>query len=87
MRDVAALARVSLKTVSRVVNGETTVAPELAARVQRAVATLDYRPNLTAANLCRETNPEPRRLAHGLRIAVLDRRKLSRGAEIRTRDL
>jgi LacI family transcriptional regulator len=51
MRDVAALARVSLKTVSRVVNGETTVAPELATRVQRAAATLDYRPNLTARSL------------------------------------
>jgi LacI family transcriptional regulator len=53
MRDVAALARVSLKTVSRVVNGETTVAPELAARVQSAAATLDYRPNLTARSLRR----------------------------------
>jgi LacI family transcriptional regulator len=51
MHDVAALARVSLKTVSRVINGETTVAPDLAARVQRAAATLDYRPNLTARNL------------------------------------
>jgi LacI family transcriptional regulator len=51
MRDVAALARVSLKTVSRVINGETTVAPELAERVRRAAATLDYRPNLTARNL------------------------------------
>src|SRR6266536_1918261 len=51
MRDVAALARVSLKTVSRVINGETTVAPELAARVNRAAATLDYRPNLTARSL------------------------------------
>jgi LacI family transcriptional regulator len=51
MRDVAALARVSLKTVSRVINGETTVAPELAVRVQRAAATLDYRPNLTARSL------------------------------------
>jgi LacI family transcriptional regulator len=51
MRDVAALAGVSLKTVSRVINGETTVAPELAARVNRAAATLDYRPNLTARSL------------------------------------
>jgi LacI family transcriptional regulator len=51
MRDVAALARVSLKTVSRVINGETTVAPELALRVNRAAATLDYRPNLTARSL------------------------------------
>jgi LacI family transcriptional regulator, galactose operon repressor len=53
MRDVAALARVSLKTVSRVINGESTVAPELAARVHRAAATLDYRPNLTARSLRR----------------------------------
>ena len=51
MRDVAALAGVSLKTVSRVINGETTVAPELAARVTRAADTLDYRPNLTARSL------------------------------------
>ena len=53
MRDVAALADVSLKTVSRVINGETTVAPELAERVRRAAARLDYRPNLTASSLRR----------------------------------
>ena len=51
MRDVAALARVSLKTVSRVINGASTVDPELAARVHRAATTLDYRPNLTARSL------------------------------------
>ena len=51
MRDVGALAGVSLKTVSRVINGEATVAPELAQRVNRAAATLDYRPNLIARNL------------------------------------
>jgi LacI family transcriptional regulator, galactose operon repressor len=51
MRDVAALAGVSLKTVSRVINGETTVAPDLAARVNRAADALDYRPNLTARSL------------------------------------
>lgn len=51
MRDVAALAGVSLKTVSRVINGETTVDPELASRVNRAAAKLDYRPNLTARSL------------------------------------
>jgi LacI family transcriptional regulator len=51
MREVAALAGVSLKTVSRVINGETTVDPELARRVTDAAATLDYRPNLTARNL------------------------------------
>ncbi len=53
MRDVAALAGVSLKTVSRVVNGETTVAPELAEKVHRAVLRLAYRHNLSASNLRR----------------------------------
>jgi LacI family transcriptional regulator, galactose operon repressor len=53
MRDVAALASVSLKTVSRVVNGETNVAPELAERVHAAAAQLRYQPNLTASNLRR----------------------------------
>src|SRR5581483_9900735 len=51
MREVAALAGVSLKTVSRVINSEPSVAPDLVARVERAAATLDYRPNLTARNL------------------------------------
>jgi LacI family transcriptional regulator len=53
MREVAALAGVSLKTVSRVVNREHGVSPELAARVSRAAEQLDYRPNLTASNLRR----------------------------------
>ncbi len=53
MRDVAALAGVSLKTVSRVVNGEPTVAADLAERVRAAAAQLSYQPNLTASNLRR----------------------------------
>ena len=53
MRDVAALAGVSLKTVSRVVNHEAGVSGELIARVERAAEQLDYRPNLTASNLRR----------------------------------
>ena len=53
MRDVAALAGVSLKTVSRVVNREAGVSGELVARVSRAAEQLDYRPNLTASNLRR----------------------------------
>jgi LacI family transcriptional regulator len=53
MRDVAALAGVSLKTVSRVVNGAETVDPDLAARVRRAAAQLNYRHNMTASNLRR----------------------------------
>jgi LacI family transcriptional regulator len=53
MRDVAALAGVSLKTVSRVINGATNVDPALAAQVRRAVSQLNYRPNLTASSLRR----------------------------------
>jgi LacI family transcriptional regulator len=53
IRDVAALARVSLKTVSRVVNGEGSVSDELTARVQRAIEQLDFRPNFTASTLRR----------------------------------
>lgn len=50
MRDVAALAGVALKTVSRVMNGVPSVDPALAARVRAAADKLAYRPNL-AANL------------------------------------
>jgi LacI family transcriptional regulator len=53
MRDVAALAGVSFKTVSRVINGVSTVDPELVARVNTAAGRLGYRPNLTASNLRR----------------------------------
>ena len=53
MRDVAALAGVSLKTVSRVINAEPAVSPDLLARVERAIEQLDYRPNLTASSLRR----------------------------------
>src|ERR1051325_10038681 len=53
MRDVARTAGVSLKTVSRVVNGETTVAPDLAARVRAAVESLHYRPHIGPSMLRR----------------------------------
>jgi len=53
MRDVAALAGVSLKTVSRVVNREAGVSDDLRERVERAVERLDYTHNLTASNLRR----------------------------------
>lgn len=51
MRDVAALAGVALKTVSRVINGVPTVDPVLAQRVRNAADKLGYRPNLAASNL------------------------------------
>jgi LacI family transcriptional regulator len=45
MKDVAGLAGVALKTVSRVVNGEPGVRPQVAERVQTAIAELGYRRN------------------------------------------
>jgi LacI family transcriptional regulator len=53
LRDVALLAGVSPKTVSRVVNGEPGVAPAKVTAVRQAVAKLDYRPNFTASSLRR----------------------------------
>ena len=53
MREVAALAGVSIKTVSRVVNGESGVSADLVHRVEQASRQLDYHPNLAASNLRR----------------------------------
>jgi LacI family transcriptional regulator len=53
MRDVGALAGVSLKTVSRVVNGESGVSTELVGRVEEAIRKLGYRHNMTASTLRR----------------------------------
>ena len=53
MRDVAALARVSVTTVSRVINGEPGVSARLAVRVSAAIEQLNYRHNLTASSLRR----------------------------------
>ncbi len=46
MREVAALAGVSGKTVSRVINGDRYVSDEVRARVEQAVAELRYVPNM-----------------------------------------
>ena len=48
MRHVAALAGVSLRTVSRVINDDPTVAEALRDQVRAAVDRLNYRPNLVA---------------------------------------
>jgi DNA-binding LacI/PurR family transcriptional regulator len=53
LRDVAARAGVSVKTVSNVVNGYEHVADTTRERVQRALDELNYRPNLSARNLRR----------------------------------
>ncbi len=51
MVDVARLARVGTKTVSRYVNGETNIDPDLVERIRQAIATLGYRRNLAAASI------------------------------------
>ncbi len=48
IRDVAARARVSFKTVSRVVNEEAGVSPALTDRVRQAIDELGFRPNVGA---------------------------------------
>jgi LacI family transcriptional regulator len=53
MKEVATLAGVSLATVSRVVNDDGKVRPDLAEKVREAVALLGYRRDLTATNLRR----------------------------------
>ncbi|WP_410659986.1 LacI family DNA-binding transcriptional regulator [Amycolatopsis sp. lyj-112] len=54
INDVAAKAGVSTATVSRTLNGKSTVDPALAARVQAAAAELGYHPNGLARNLRRQ---------------------------------
>lgn len=51
IEEVAAAAGVSRATVSRVMNGRTSVAPEIAARVRAAVDRLQYRPSNLARSL------------------------------------
>lgn len=49
--DVAALAGVSHQTVSRVLNNHASLRPETREKVERAIAKLEYRPNLAARQL------------------------------------
>ncbi|MEV6793572.1 LacI family DNA-binding transcriptional regulator [Streptomyces sp. NPDC051320] len=51
LKDVAARAGVSIRTVSNVVSGSAPVAEETRARVQAVLDELGYRPNLAARNL------------------------------------
>ena len=67
MKDVAAVAGVSLSTVSRVVNGSPPVAPDLAVKVQHAVEMLGYRHNHTAGTLRRANG-----LSHSLGLIFDD---------------
>jgi LacI family transcriptional regulator, galactose operon repressor len=56
LRDVAAAAGTSAKTVSRVINDDHRVAPETRGRVQRAVLELGYQPDPLARSLRRGTD-------------------------------
>src|SRR5262245_44055398 len=49
--DVARLAGVSAGTVSRVLNGATNVNPDTRSKVEQAIATLSYQPNVQARSL------------------------------------
>ncbi len=51
IKDVASAARVSVKTVSRVLNNVNTVDPAMRRRVDRAIVALDYVPSPTARTL------------------------------------
>ena len=51
LEQVGAHAGVSRATVSRVVNGSTTVAADLRARVERSIVELGYQPNRAARTL------------------------------------
>lgn len=54
--EVANLAGVSIKTVSRVINKEPTVRASTIEKVQEAIASLNYTPNLAARNLAGTTS-------------------------------
>ena len=69
IRDVAALAGVGTKTVSRVINDEANVSPQTRARVQRAVSALNFKPNQGAGALRRG---DRKTLTLGLLLDALD---------------
>lgn len=84
MLDVARLAGVSLKTASRVLNGEPHVAERTAAKVHAAAGQLGFRPNVIA----RELKRGARSTAVGLIIGDVANPfygRLARGAERRLR--
>ena len=87
LRDVASLAGVSFKTVSRVVNNEPGVSANLTSQVEAAIATLNYRPDDRARRLRQSasgpatigfvlvdlSNPFSSRLLRGTEQATMDR--------------
>ncbi|NMP24914.1 LacI family DNA-binding transcriptional regulator [Sulfobacillus harzensis] len=58
LRDVARHCNVSISTVSRVLNGTSTVKPEIAERVRKAAAELRHTPNMADRQLRLHVDPE-----------------------------
>jgi LacI family transcriptional regulator len=69
IRDVAALADVGIKTVSRVINNEANVSPQMQERVQRAINALNFKPHQGAGALRRG---DRKTLTLGLLIDAVD---------------
>ena len=67
IKDVAKLAGVSFKTVSRVVNNVPSVKPAIREKVLAAIKSLNYQPNLSARHL---RGALARRLAAARRCAA-----------------
>jgi LacI family transcriptional regulator len=74
MVDVARVAGVSQKTVSRVVNGAPHVRPDVQDRVREAIEQLGYRPNAAAQALARERSHTLGILTLGTRLIGPSRR-------------
>jgi LacI family transcriptional regulator len=69
IRDVAALAGVGTKTVSRVINDQANVSPQTRERVERAVLALNFKPNQGAGALRRG---DRKTLTLGLLVDAVD---------------
>jgi LacI family transcriptional regulator len=69
IRDVAALAGVGIKTVSRVINNEANVSPQMQERVQHAISALNFKPHQGAGALRRG---DRKTLTLGLLIDAVD---------------
>jgi LacI family transcriptional regulator len=66
LRDVAELAGVSTKTVSRVVNHQNEISEATRQRVQAAIDQLDYRPNILARSLIHQRSKTMAVIAWGI---------------------
>lgn len=83
--DVAREAGVSMKTVSRVLNDEPNVLPQMRQRVMTAVTALNYRPNVYARSLARSRSSLLGLLYYASSAAFVE--GVQRGATARCREL